>query len=64
MKWHDTLPCPRSPRRFPSSSVCASPATPAPDQRRNRREDWFKYNPGRIDLCNIPLPVRTAAPGG
>jgi peptidylprolyl isomerase len=34
------------------------------DQRRNRREDWFKYNPGRIDLCNIPLPVRTTAPGG
>jgi len=34
------------------------------DQRRNRRENWFKYNPGRIDLCNIPLPVRTAAPGG
>jgi peptidylprolyl isomerase len=34
------------------------------DQRRNRREDWFKYNPGRIDLCNISLPVRTAAPGG
>jgi hypothetical protein len=61
MKCHDTLPCPRSPRRFPSSSVCASPAT---DQRRNRREDWFKYNSGRIDLCTIPLPVRTAAPGG
>jgi peptidylprolyl isomerase len=34
------------------------------DQRRNRRENWFKYSPGRIDLCNIPLPVRTAAPGG
>jgi peptidylprolyl isomerase len=33
------------------------------DQRRNRREDWFKYNPGRIDLCNIPLPVRSAVPG-
>ena len=33
------------------------------DQRRNRREDWFKYNPGRIDLCNIPLPVR-AGPAG
>ena len=31
------------------------------DQRRNRREAWFKYNPGRIDLCNIPLPVRTRA---
>jgi len=29
------------------------------DQRRNRREAWFKYNPGRIDVCNIPLPVRT-----
>jgi peptidylprolyl isomerase len=34
------------------------------DQRRNQREDWFKYNPGRIDLCNIPLPVRAATPGG
>jgi len=29
------------------------------DQRRNRREAWFKYNPGRIDLCNVPLPTRT-----
>jgi peptidylprolyl isomerase len=28
-------------------------------QRRNRREPWFKFNPGRIDLCNVPLPVRT-----
>jgi peptidylprolyl isomerase len=28
------------------------------DQRRNRREDWFKFNPGHIDLCNVPLPVR------
>ncbi len=33
------------------------------EQRRNRREGWFKYNPGRIDLCNIPLPVRLAPPG-
>ena len=32
------------------------------DQRRNRREDWFKYNPGKIDLCNIPLPVRATTP--
>lgn len=32
------------------------------DQRRNRREDWFKYNPGHIDLCNVPLPSRTASP--
>jgi peptidylprolyl isomerase len=28
------------------------------EQRRNRREAWFKFNPGRIDLCNVPLPVR------
>jgi peptidylprolyl isomerase len=32
------------------------------DQRRNRREDWFKFNPGRIDLCNVPLPVRGVEP--
>jgi peptidylprolyl isomerase len=34
------------------------------DQRRNRHDDWFKYNPGHIDLCNVPLPVRTGAPRG
>jgi peptidylprolyl isomerase len=28
------------------------------DQRRNRREAWFKFNPGHIDLCNVPLPAR------
>jgi peptidylprolyl isomerase len=34
------------------------------DQRRNRREGWFKYNPGHIDLCNVPLPTRAIpAPG-
>jgi peptidylprolyl isomerase len=32
------------------------------DQRRNRREDWFKFNPAHIDLCNVPLPVRSLAP--
>ena len=31
------------------------------EQRRNRHESWFKFNPGRIDLCNVPLPVRTPA---
>jgi cyclophilin family peptidyl-prolyl cis-trans isomerase len=31
-------------------------------QRRERHEEWFKHNPGAIDLCNVPLPVRT--PGG
>jgi peptidylprolyl isomerase len=29
------------------------------DQRRNRNDSWFKFNPGRIDLCNIPLPTRS-----
>ena len=28
------------------------------EQRRNRREAWFKFNPGHIELCNVPLPVR------
>jgi peptidylprolyl isomerase len=23
-----------------------------------RHEPWFKFNPGHIDLCNVPLPVR------
>ncbi len=34
------------------------------EQRRNRHEPWFKFSPGHIDLCNIPLPTRTppAAP--
>jgi peptidylprolyl isomerase len=32
------------------------------DQRRNRHEAWFKFNPGRIELCNVPLPVRTPQP--
>ncbi len=27
-------------------------------QRRERHEAWFKHNPGAIDLCNVPLPVR------
>ena len=28
-------------------------------QRRERHETWYKHNPGVIDLCNVPLPVRT-----
>jgi len=31
------------------------------EHRRDRREPWFKHNPGAIDLCNVPLPVRTPA---
>jgi peptidylprolyl isomerase len=29
------------------------------EQRRNRREAWFKHNPEHIELCNVPLPVRS-----
>lgn len=28
------------------------------DSRRNRREEWFRDPSGRIDLCNVPIPVR------
>jgi peptidylprolyl isomerase len=34
------------------------------EARRNRREEWFKVPAGRVDVCNVPLPVRTAAAGG
>jgi peptidylprolyl isomerase len=29
--------------------------------RRTRRESWFLDPTGRIELCNVPLPVRTPA---
>jgi len=28
------------------------------ESRRNRPEDFFKVQAGRIDLCNVPIPVR------
>jgi peptidylprolyl isomerase len=28
------------------------------EARRNRPEEWFKTKAGRIDVCNVPLPVR------
>jgi peptidylprolyl isomerase len=28
------------------------------EARRNRHEEWFKVPAGRIDVCNIPVPVR------
>jgi peptidylprolyl isomerase len=31
------------------------------EARRNRRDDWYKVPAGHIDLCNVPLPVRTPA---
>lgn len=32
------------------------------DARRWRRDDWFVDPVGHIELCNVPLPVRSAAP--
>jgi peptidylprolyl isomerase len=29
------------------------------EARRNRNEEWFKYQAGRIDVCNVPLLART-----
>jgi len=31
------------------------------EARRNRREEWFKYAVGKVELCNVPVPVRTPA---
>ncbi|HEU5137600.1 MAG TPA: peptidylprolyl isomerase [Steroidobacteraceae bacterium] len=28
------------------------------EARRNRREEWFTTPAGRIDVCNVPIPVR------
>jgi peptidylprolyl isomerase len=32
--------------------------------RRNRRDPWYKTPAGKIDLCNVPIPVRLGAAGG
>jgi len=31
------------------------------DTRRHRKDDWFLYSAGRIELCNVPIPVRAQA---
>lgn len=28
------------------------------ESRRNRSDAWYLYNAGKIDVCNVPLPVR------
>jgi peptidylprolyl isomerase len=33
------------------------------EARRNRREEWFKVPAGRVDVCNVPVPVRPVAAG-
>lgn len=30
------------------------------ESRRNRQDEWYKVPAGRIDACNIPIPVRKA----
>lgn len=30
------------------------------ESRRNRRDDWYLAPAGKIDLCNVPIPVRIA----
>jgi peptidylprolyl isomerase len=32
------------------------------EARRNRLESWFVDPAGHVGLCNVPLPVRPAAP--
>jgi peptidylprolyl isomerase len=32
------------------------------DARRNRRDGWYVRPAGYIDLCNVPIPVRTPKP--
>jgi peptidylprolyl isomerase len=34
------------------------------ESRRNRPEEFFKVPAGRIDLCNVPIPVREQRPAG
>jgi peptidylprolyl isomerase len=31
------------------------------ESRRNRRDEWYKVPAGHIDVCSVPLPVRTVA---
>jgi peptidylprolyl isomerase len=31
------------------------------ESRRNRRDEWYKVSAGRIDICNVPLPVRVSS---
>jgi len=30
------------------------------EARRTRSDEWFKYKVGRVELCNVPVPVREA----
>ena len=30
------------------------------ESRRNRHDDWYLYQAGKVELCNVPIPVRVA----
>src|SRR5207302_89441 len=34
------------------------------EARRNRHEEWFKVPAGRLDICNMPVPVRARVAAG
>lgn len=34
------------------------------ESRRNRRDEWYKVPAGKIDVCNVPLPVREKKTSG
>ncbi|WHZ18296.1 MAG: Peptidyl-prolyl cis-trans isomerase [Rhodanobacteraceae bacterium] len=34
------------------------------ESRRNRSDAWYLHKAGKIDVCNVPLPVRTAPRDG
>jgi peptidylprolyl isomerase len=31
------------------------------EARRNRHEEWFQFQAGHIELCNVPIPARTTS---
>jgi len=33
------------------------------ESRRNRPEDWFHFQAGHIEICNVPIPVRPQGAG-
>jgi peptidylprolyl isomerase len=32
------------------------------ENRRTRRDDWYKEPAGHVDVCNVPLPIRNVKP--
>ena len=34
------------------------------EARRSRHEEWFKVPAARLDVCNLPIPVRPRGNGG